>query len=1289
MALITSTARNEHAALYIAMTNTAPGATSLSELVAAAESGKSLAEVATMITSKAAYNTNFPGLMTGQEFANKMASILLPASTPAGASTWATSWVLASLNAGKTRAQVFAEAVKALTTNTNPDFADSVTQLNNKVDVAIYRSVTKAEPTDSAAAIASVTQNAASVVTAKTAVDNSATGAIFTLTTGTDNLVGDAGSNTFNGASTTLTAGDKIDGGAGDDILNLTVTGTTPAFTLSGVETVNLTASPNPATVSLTGATGIKTINNASSANGAALTVSDLANVVNVTLTGSQAATTINYTTAAVAGTTDASTLTLAGTSAGATFTGNGVETMTIASTSAANTLTSVTNTSLKSLVITGDKDLTITNAIGGTVIATVNASAATGNVSLTTGAGAGGTALTGVTVTGPTTAGLTVTTGANKDVVTLGSGNNTVVTAAGDDTITSGTGTNTITPGAGNDTITLTGGTDTIRYAEAGSANADTINGFTTKSVIALNLGAAQTTTAAASAGTFGVVQTGATSPVLPGVGGTGTATAIVLQAINPNATATVGTVAAGSTVLALNGAFTDGTAAGVITALGTTATTGITTTATGKFVLVTYSVGNIAQIWSYAGDTTSNSDIDAAELSLVATLNGVAQNSITASNFASYLTPAASTTAVSNDGQTINVNTQLNTIQSAANANGHFLTAANDTINVSVGMLPTGATTATMGLTVIDPSSTDADVLNATVLNAAWDNGTIISGIETVNLNMLVADAALAMTSILPGTKTLNVTGGQNLTVTGILSGTAFGLGAGYTGTLDITPPTAPTAAMTLNLNGTVGTSAATSPTFTVTGGNVITALTVNANANTTLNTNTNTSQFATATLNGAGNVTIFDTAANFAAANIVATTPAYTGTLTFRPSTSATMDFSAGGVVSGLKVIDFTDIAANGVTGTTITVPAQTGGHTLTIIDAPTTARDSAIVDLIVVQQGSNLNDVVTFNFGSVLSAISLGGAITAATTETVNINYSPTTAGTAFSVANITTASALGTQTVNVSGTAAFTLGTVTADVLNTSGVGSTGSIASATLANGTSGVIFTGGAGAATIIGSTAADSFTGGAGNDSFRNTASGANVTAADKMTGGGGNDTYILNGDSAQAAVAVATAYTAVPNVTDFSVSGANGVDILALSATNTNYAGAATGFAAGVAVAAAGATGIMSQAVNGGAIAYVAGTDLIKFTTATAVTGTLQDLFNAAIGTGTITGLGAGTEIFFSVFDSTNLKMLVGLVDAGAGVNTSVETGDVVTLIGSFDMTSANYTAFAAANLAIIAA
>ena len=1298
---ITAETRTDIIELVVAAYNQAPGTTLLTELVTIIDTGGTLADVATALTTSDTWTALYPSFQTAEEFATEWLTTLVPEAS-ADALAGGIDIAVGLINAGASHADVLIEAQAFLSNveESDADFGTSGANFNNKVEVATHHTVTLETAAAGENILSSVTSDDDSVTAVKADLDYvaPAPGETFTLTTDEDAIVGTAADSVITASTGTFGTGDTIAAGEGTDTLNVTLAGAGPtqsATSMTGVEILNITASPNPATLNLTGVTGITEVNNASSANGATLAVSNLGNAVDTTITGTNTSTTIGYTTAVTAATavTDSSKLTLAGTQLGSSFVTSGIETLTVDSTTSKNVLSALSATGVTSVKVTGDQDLTVSGTVGGKTLTTLDASDATGAITMATGSGTSSSAdKTGITVTAPTSAdaGLfTVTTGSNKDVVTLGGGDAVVATGAGVDTITATAGANTITPGTGNDSVTMGSGVDTVRFAEAGATNADNLVGFGADDIIALNLGAAAVSgvSNATANATFGTVQTGGTSPVMSNVNGTGTGSAISFQAISPNATATVGTVAGTSNVLSLNGAYTDGTAVGVITALGTSATTGITTTTTGKFLLATYSVGDIAQVWAYSGDsTTADTNIEAAELSLVATLSGVTQSSLTADNFSTYLTGATAAQTVSNTGQTIELTGTLNTVQSTANAAGQFLTSANDTITVGTGTLPTAAATATSGLTVIDPSSSDADVLNATVLGD-WAAGSVVSGIETLNLNMLVTGTTFNASAKTPGTTTFNATGSQDLLITGALSGTAFGLGAGYTGDMNVTPIANPTAAYTLNLNGTAGTSAGTSPSFTVNGGSVITALTIKANADTTVAMSTNTTEFATGTLSGSGDVTIFDTGANFAAANITASAPTYTGTLTFRPSAEENAsDYSATGVVTGLDVIDFTDIAADGVAGGTYTLPAVVGGDSLTIVDSPATARDSAIQNITIVQLGSSLNDSVTFNFGAKTTP-ALTGAITAATTETVTINYSGTTAGTAFSVANVTTANALGTQTVDVNGTGAFTLGTVTADELNTAGVGATGSV-SATLANGTAGAIFTGGAGAATIIGSTAADRFTGGAGIDSFRNTATGAAATAGDSLTGGAGNDTYILSGDAASGAVAAT--YAVAPNITDFSISGADGVDILSLSTAVANYTNASAFNSGDSAAQAAGATTIATLA-NGGTLAAAATTDFLKLTTAVDSTGlTIQTAFNAAIGGGAgLTGLvAAADDIYVSYYDSATSKMVVLIADAGGG-NQAIATADVVSLVGTIDMTATEYAAFGTANLAFVAA
>jgi hypothetical protein len=1006
--------------------------------------------------------------------------------------------------------------------------------------------------TDNTLAVAATTvtsQTAAAAAAAATAAANAAAAAAaaaaakLTLTTGVDTIVGTTGNDTFTATAATWNVGDTISGNGGADTLNATLNGAGPqqsASTLTGVQTINLTATPNPSSIDLTGVTGVTSINNANSSNGATLTVTGVGAVANTAITGGNSSTTVTYTTAAVAGTADAATLTLNGVNAGSSYVTSGVETLTVASNTAANTLTALTDTGITRLNITGSQALTVTGTVGGTTLTRVDASADTGALTLTLAGAGTAAAPTGVTFTGGSGA-TTLTTGGFNDTVTEGNGNNTVNTGAGNDTITTGTGTNTTTPGTGNDTITLNG-TDTVRFAEAGPTNADVINGFslTSNDVISLNLGAAQlaatTTTAAqaASAGTFGVLQTGALTPTLGNVNGLGTTSTISGQIINANATATTGTTVLGaSNILFLNGTFTDGTAQGAINTMGTTATTGITTTANGKFILVTYSVGNVAQVWSYGGDSTANGDIDAAELSLVATLNGVSANSLTAAAFSTYLTTPTASTTVSNAGQVINLSGTLNTVNNITNAAGQFLTGGADTINVAVGALPTGAATSTMGLTVLDNNAGDSDTLNATVLNPAWDQGTTLANIENVNLTMTVADTTgWVMTTTMPGTTTLTVTGTQatgaqsgaayaTAGISGIVSGTAFGVGAGYSGNLIISNPAL--AALTLNLGGNSFTTAATSPTVTIVNSTTnstvdVTALTVNATANGSYNADpqtaagpTSTSVFnaTTTTLTGSGNINLYGTAAQFNGSTIVGNGAAYTGALTLTPTTAADMDLGtiaasgAAGTITGVRTIDLTSVPTfnNTITLAAANNSTAYGTGPVTVNFAPTSS--SALTGLTVNQLGSSQTNALTVALGA--NATNVTNGINVATgINTLTITDAAASTVTA-TIGGITMSTGAGTQAATVSGAGNFVLGTFQGDSLTTSGV--TGTV-SVTLVNGSQPVAFTGGNGNTVVIGgatTTSPDSITTGGGNDYI-----GLAAVANANLNGGLGNDTY-----------------------------------------------------------------------------------------------------------------------------------------------------------------------------------
>jgi len=980
----------------------------------------------------------------------------------------------------------------------------------------------------------------------------------LTLTSATQTSTGTAGDDTFTAAAGTWGTGDVVNGGAGTDTLNATVTGTAPtqsATSLVSIETLNLTASPNPSTLDLTGVTGLTSVNNISSANGATVSVTGLGNVVNTTITGGNTSTSIAYSTTGNAGTADAATLTLNGTTAtsasGSSFTTAGVETLTVNSATSANSLKSLTDTGITKLNITGDKALTVFDAVGSTTIATVDASAATGAITLSTGNGAGGTAATGVTVTAPTaaTAGLfTITTGTQKDTVTLGAGTSLVSTLGGSDTINSGAGNATIIPGAGNDTVNAGAGVDTIRFdTAAASSNADTINNFGATDVLSINLGRAQVTgtSGAAATSVYGSLLTTsgvtATSPTFTGVSGTGTGTAVVFQNVAAGSS-TANTIAQASNVVALTGVFTDGTAAGAISALGATGLAGVTTQADSRFLLVTYAVGNIAQVWSYTGDnqtaatgTSVLTDIDAAELTLVATLNGVASGSLTAANFSTYLDVAAATaTASSGTGQTINISTPLSQVTSTANAAGQYFTAAADTVNVDVGMLPNALASSTAGLTLLDSTAGDGDVLNVTALTAAAlttaSMGTFTNNIETVNMNLLIGGGNFSATANMPGTTTFGYTGTGTQTITALPAAATIKFDAASTNAITGTLNASGAFSVALNGSGAAPASVTAVPTFPTLSMTNGTTSTITVTGTSYLGQSTSGSLFgsaaSSASITGSGNLTISADGTTLGAQVGGVSTTGYTGQLTLRPTNGTAFDLSGTGsdtsAFTGVRTIDFSQTATPGA----VVLAAANGAWPVTI------TSNANYGALSITQAGSGLTDAL------VISATATAGTQTFSSIatpgiETLTVNLQGLSTTTSKAVSGITMDISAAPQNLTVTSNAlATTLGTVVADSLTTTGVaGSLTATLSSTLV---AGATFTGNTTQPSYITTSGnADIITTGSANDAIYVPAT--STTASWRLDGGLGNDTYSL-----------ATTNSAGSVITD-----AGGVDVLVLTA------------------------------------------------------------------------------------------------------------------------------------------
>lgn len=571
------------------------------------------------------------------------------------------------------------------------------------------------------------------------------------------------------------------------------------------------------------------------------------------------------------------------------------------------------------------------------------------------------------------------------------------------------------------------------------------------------------------------------------------------------------------------------------------------------------------------------------------------------------------------------------------------------------------------------IQAAPTEFDLTNtsgnftATVVNAKLAGTTDAT---TVNLsNVTAGTVTLQTATAASGYETVTVN--SNGTVANVLTSLTDGNGTSLAtvnvgGSQDLTLPLADTSvtkvdASSMNGKMTLTVAAANGQNMTITGGKADDVINMNG-----------TYTSADKIDGGDGNDRLTLTNAEATAATTTQSNVSHIEVIGLSDGLNGAVsltNFGATGLRLGANLLGASTLAYSAGTNS---LDLQTfSGNTITA-----TVAGVATTDVMNVTVGST----AAGNAGGSAHAIIINGA------ETVNIlsQGGANTFGAAFTLTNTAA-----TESVIITGSQNLTFtGAVTADVINASGM--TGS-ATLTLTGGagTNAATITGTANNDTLIGGAAGDIISGGAGDDTIANVLTGTAASAADVLTGGTGYDTFILRGDTATGAVA--TVYGTTSRITDFSVgSTATTTDILQLSGTNTNYANAATGFAAGVAAAAAGSTTIQSVAQNGVAAGYITGTDMIKLTTGIATTGlTLQQAFNNAIGTATVTGLGAGTEIFFSLYDTTNSRMVVGVVDAGGGVNTTVESADTVSLVGTIDMSATDYASFNANNLSIIAA
>jgi len=511
---VTAATRNSIIELAVTAYNAAPGTALLAELVEASEGGASLADLASWITASAEFKAIYPTFQTATEFATEFLGNLVP-EAPAAALAEGIAVVESILNGGGTRADVILEAATYLAAVSESDasFGSSAALFNNKVEVATYYTVTLEQSASSASAIASVTSDDASVVSAKASADSVANpapaGQSFTLTTGLDTVSGGAGDDTINALTTTMTIGDSIDGGEGTDTIGLTsvLSGAASAsgFTIANVESLSVNLVDGDATAADT--LTLNMIN--ASVDGVAITgtsattladtvsLTNLALGTDISLTGvANVAVTAGY--SGATGSADAMNLSLSGvtsTAAGDTvITAAGVETVNIdvASTSVIGNLVTANATTYN---ITGAGNLSSRSDIAASV-RTIDGSAATGKLVLDTGVTTEKANPAAVDVVD-----LTITTGSGNDTVDVSNATAGTELAinlgAGDDSLTIAdaiTNAGTTTAGdvyaGGDGTDTLVADVDIVDAAAGwtGAAAASTVSGISGFEILALD---------------------------------------------------------------------------------------------------------------------------------------------------------------------------------------------------------------------------------------------------------------------------------------------------------------------------------------------------------------------------------------------------------------------------------------------------------------------------------------------------------------------------------------------------------------------------------------------------------------------------------------------------------------------------------------------------------------------------------------------------------------------------------------------------------------------------------
>ena len=458
---------------------------------------------------------------------------------------------------------------------------------------------------------------------------------------------------------------------------------------------------------------------------------------------------------------------------------GAAVTTLNIATTGAASTVGQLeVDAAMKTVVITGDKDLTITDAVEEAV-ETINASAFTGKLNVKT---ADQATTPDATVSGVDVTDITVTGGSNNDTIDVSAQDDdveiSVNAGAGDDKVVYvKTATQALTAATStNAGDSLVGGDGTDTFSVDGDLTADLtgiVSGFET---LEFTGDATGTNMATNKLGITNFLLTGAdTDVVLTGVGAN--ATVKITEANDSDITATIGTDTTAD-VINVNMESAGATSGSTITLTSYETLNLSSTKATADAATVTNTVAAIA------ATDTSALNISGTQEMTITTAGLKASAAVNASSLSGKLTSTFTTTLASYTGST-----------------------GNDVLAVAAGNLAQGKTfaggTGTDSLTVTASASQDMGIvaltgfetLNLTtsganvgdfrnVTDLATISVTAGAGTDDLTLNRLSADTTLSFTtSIDQVVTTLNTGTSQKVAFSAAATVTNITLDSGTT--------------------------------------------------------------------------------------------------------------------------------------------------------------------------------------------------------------------------------------------------------------------------------------------------------------------------------------------------------------------------------------------------------------------------------------------------------------------------------------------------------------------------